>query len=173
MTDTQRKLLLFTLLAASAAAVAWDRLRRPAPQISAAVPRHPAGASSLQAPRASEVLVVSELRPRTGYMDEGKDAFPPLRPPVPMPATVTVVAASATEQCATAPPIPFNVIGKKFESGRWEIYLAKGEATYIATLGAVIADNYRVESIAPTQMTLVYLPLNEQQTLQTGALLHD
>ncbi len=113
---------------------------------------------------------MSELRPRTGYLGEGKDAFPPLRRPVP--ATAAVVATSAPEPRPT-PPIPFNVIGKKFDSGRWEVYLAKGDATYIATQGAVIADNYRVESIAPTQMTLVYLPLNEQQTLQTGALLNE
>jgi hypothetical protein len=171
MTATQRKLLLFTLLAASAAAVAWDRLHRPAPQISAAVPRQPMVASSSQAPRASEALAVSELRPRTGYLGEGKDAFPPLHPSVP--ATAAVVATPASEPRPTPPPIPFNVIGKKFDSGRWEVYLAKGDATYIATQGAVIADNYRVESIAPTEMTLVFLPLNEQQTLQTGALLNE
>jgi hypothetical protein len=171
MTATQRKLLLFTLLTASAAAVVWDRLHRPVLQISAAVPRQPAGASLSQAPRTSEALAVSELRPRTGYLDEGKDAFAPLHPPVL--ATAAVVAASVPEPRPTSPPIPFNVIGKKFDSGHWEVYLAKGDATYIATQGAVIADNYRVESIAPTQMTLVYLPLNEQQTLPTGALLND
>jgi hypothetical protein len=170
MTATQRKLLLFALLAASAAAVVWDRLHRPAPQISAAVPR-PAGASSSQAPRVSEALEVSELRPRTGYLGEGKDAFAPQRPPVP--ATAAVLATAASEPRPTPPPIPFNVIGKKFDSGRWEVYLANGDATYIATQGAVIADNYRIESIAPTQMTLVYLPLNEQQTLQTGAALNE
>jgi len=170
MTATQRKLLLFTLLAASAAAVVWDRLRPSTVKISAAVSRPRAGASSSQAPRALESVAVSELRPRTGYLGEGKDAFPPLRPPVPAAAIVT---ASAPEPRPTAPPIPFNVIGKKFDSGRWEVYLAKGDATYIATQGAVIADTYRVESIAPTQMTLVYLPLNEQQTLQTGALLNE
>jgi hypothetical protein len=171
MTGTQRKLLLFTLLAASAAAVVWDRLHRAAPQISAAVPRHPANASSSQAPRASEPLTVSEMRPRTGYLGEGKDAFPPLRPP--LPARAAVVATSISEPRPAPPPVPFNVIAKKFDSGRWEVYLAKGDATYIATQGVVIADDYRVESIASTQMTLVYLPLNEQQTLQTGTLLND
>lgn len=170
MTATQRKLLLFTLLAASAAAVVWDRLHSPAIKISAAVSRPTVGAPSLQVPRASESLAVSELRPRTGYLGEGKDAFPPLHPPVP---AVAVVTASAPEPRPTAPPIPFTVIGKKLDSGRWEVYLAKGDATYIATQGTVIADTYRVESIAPTQMTLVYLPLNEQQTLQTGALLNE
>jgi hypothetical protein len=37
----------------------------------------------------------------------------------------------------------------------------------------VLDGEYRVVEIAPPVMSVIYLPLNEKQTLQIGASLHD
>lgn len=172
MTPARRQRLLLVLLAASAAAVAWDRLR-PAPSgISGAVVRSPATPAprAATAERASPASPITALRPRADYLAEGADAFPALAPPTPS-APPAVAAAPVEPPKPTAPAIPFTVIGKKLEAGTWEVYLAKGEQTYVVRQGDVVANDYRVSSITPTHMTLVYVPLDEPQLLQTGSTL--
>jgi hypothetical protein len=68
----------------------------------------------------------------------------------------------------SAPPLPFTVIGKSLEDGKWEVYLASGERTHIANEGAVLDGAWRIERIAPPLMTLTYLPLNQVQQLNIG-----
>lgn len=69
----------------------------------------------------------------------------------------------------SAPPLPFIYLGKKLEAGRWEVYLAHGDAMMIAHEKSTIADIYRVDSIRPPLLQLTYLPLNEAQNLSIGA----
>ena len=172
MTTRRRLLLLLSLLAACAALVAYDRLR-PGPMSDAVV--EPAPRMSGVALAADLFPVPSEpqiaaLRPRSDFIGGSHDAFAIVKPVVATPAPVsqpTQVAAPV------APALPFTVIGKKFERGSWEVYLAKGDASYIATPGAVLDGEYRVVEIAPPVMSLIYVPLNEKQTLQIGASLHD
>lgn len=68
----------------------------------------------------------------------------------------------------SAPPLPFTVIGKSLEDGKWEVYLSAGERTHIANEGATLDGGWRVERIAPPIMTLTYLPLNQVQQLNIG-----
>lgn len=67
-----------------------------------------------------------------------------------------------------APPLPFTYIGKKLDGDTWEVYLARGEQAFIVATHSVIEGTYRVESIRPPQLTLTYLPLNQQQILTIG-----
>lgn len=67
-----------------------------------------------------------------------------------------------------APPLPFTYIGKKIEDAVWEVYLARGDQTLIVREQTTIDGIYRVESIAPPSLVLVYLPLNKMQTLLIG-----
>ena len=69
----------------------------------------------------------------------------------------------------SAPAPPFAVIGKLLTDGHWEVYLARGEATYTARAGLLIDPNYRVETIAPPVLTLTYLPLKQTQHLDIGS----
>jgi hypothetical protein len=66
------------------------------------------------------------------------------------------------------PPMPFTYIGKQLAAGRWEVYLARGDDTLIVRDQMVIDGAYRVDSIAPPNLTLVYLPLKLVQTLDIG-----
>jgi hypothetical protein len=68
-----------------------------------------------------------------------------------------------------APPLPFGFVGKHWQAGSWQVYLARGEELRVARLATVIDGQYRVESIVPPHLVLTYLPLNERQTLDIGA----
>jgi hypothetical protein len=67
-----------------------------------------------------------------------------------------------------APPLPFTYLGKKVEDRQWEVFLARGEQTYIVRDQTVIDGAYRVESIRPPILSITYLPLNQVQTLTIG-----
>jgi hypothetical protein len=70
----------------------------------------------------------------------------------------------------TAPPLPFSYLGKAASEGSWEVYLARGEKTYNVRVKDVIDGVYRVDAIAPPNLTLTYLPLNQVQLLNIGVL---
>lgn len=131
--------------------------------------RTPSPAASKPAPP------IARLVPRETLIGDGKDRFnaaagaegalfghqdwtpPPPPPPQPAPPPPP-----------SAPPLPFTVIGKSLEDGRWEVYLASGQNTHIAHEGAVLDGAWRIERIAPPLMTLTYLPLNQVQQLNIG-----
>jgi len=69
----------------------------------------------------------------------------------------------------TAPPLPFRYMGRmQEEDGQALVYLTQGTRAYSVSQGDTIDGTYRVESISPTQVTLVYLPLNIRQSLNIG-----
>jgi hypothetical protein len=65
----------------------------------------------------------------------------------------------------TAPPLNFKFIGKKLEDGIWEVYLSRGDTSFIARPLEVIDGNYRVDSITQNALVLTYLPLNQVQRM--------
>ena len=67
-----------------------------------------------------------------------------------------------------APPLPFRYMGKVMENGNVMAFIAQDANTYLARQGDTVLD-YRIEEITPAQMTLVFLPLNEKQTLSFGS----
>ena len=120
--------------------------------------------------KAAVQLAVAALIPRDRLIPEhaeqqaNRDLFPaltwippppkpekPLKPPPPM-----------------APPLPFVYLGKKWEEGQWEAYLGSGEDVFIAREGMTLAGIYKVGSIQPPTMTLIYLPLKQSQTISIG-----
>ena len=54
------------------------------------------------------------------------------------------------------------------ENGNVMAFIAQDTNTYLARQGDTVLD-YRIEEITPAQMTLVFLPLNEKQTLSFGS----
>ena len=69
-----------------------------------------------------------------------------------------------------APPLPFTYLGKAAENGHWEVFLAIRDKTYVVRDKMVIDGIYRVDAIAPPNLTLTYLPLNQVQQLNIGVL---
>ena len=69
-----------------------------------------------------------------------------------------------------APALPFTYLGKAAAEGSWEVFLARGDKTYNVRVKDVIDGMYRVDAIAPPNMTLTYLPMNQVQMMNIGVL---
>lgn len=67
-----------------------------------------------------------------------------------------------------APPLPFTFLGKKLEGGTWEVFLARGEQSFVVREGSMIDNTYRVDSITPPNLSLTYMPLGQSQSLAIG-----
>ena len=67
-----------------------------------------------------------------------------------------------------APNLPFTYLGKKLEGSAWEVFLARGELSYVVREGSVLENTYRVDTIRPPNMNLTYLPLGQSQSLIIG-----
>ncbi|WP_188567223.1 hypothetical protein [Undibacterium terreum] len=117
-------------------------------------------------------ISILELRPRDQLLgstsfEKGTDGVfaaqswvpppPPVQKPPPPPPP-------------TAPALPFSYLGKKNEDGKLEIYIGRGDQTYIAREQMVIDDTYRIDAIKPPLMTFTYLPLKQVQTLTIGGV---
>ncbi|EXI66590.1 MAG: hypothetical protein AW08_02495 [Candidatus Accumulibacter adjunctus] len=118
------------------------------------------------APATVEVAALiprQQLIPAASDEQTSRDLFaalswtPPPPPEVPPPKLKPV-----------APPLPFAYLGKKLEGEQWEVYLARGDEVLIVREGMDLAGVYRVKSIQPPTLTLLYLPLKQAQTITIG-----
>lgn len=85
--------------------------------------------------------------------------------PVASPAPTEVAAAPPQ-----APPLPFRALGRYDEAGQAAIFLQHLENNLVVRVGDTIAEQYKVESLQGTTLTLRYLPLNQLQTLEVGGV---
>lgn len=104
-------------------------------------------------PRLDQAQTTTDLFARRSWTPPPKPVavVKPLPPPPPM-----------------APPLPFLFLGKKSEGGAWEVYLARGDLSYIVREGTTFAEVYRVEHVKPPEMTLIYTPLGQTQVMNIG-----
>ncbi len=177
-----RRHLLMGVAVLGAAALAIFGDKTPDSGVAEAVERSKATPSAplvLVAPAgAGAQAAILALVPRATLVGEGDEAMggaadvfgrqdwtPP--PPPPPPQSQTAVAPPPPPM---APPLPFTYLGKAAENGRWEVFLAIGDKTYVVHDKMVIDGMYRVEQIAPPNLTLTYLPLNQVQQLNIGVL---
>lgn len=163
MTQKQRWLLLVSLLLATLLA---GYLADDEPAEAGAKGGERAGATTQTPP--AEQLAAMPLdfpEPRTATpVDENPEGADPFRnkswfvaPPAPPPPK------------PTAPPLPFQYLGKLDEDGSVRVFLGHQGKHIIAKLGDVINGTYNVEEIAGGQMVFRYIPLNERQTLSIGS----
>jgi hypothetical protein len=156
------------LLAACAGLVALDRAQAPdAELVEASVPSGRAASDGNETKARPEGgaggPMILAIRPRNPS-ERFQDTFashdwtpPPPPPPKPEPPPPP-----------TAPPLPFNVLGKKLEDGAWQVFLARENQIFPVKRQDTIDNIYRIEEIRPPLMTLTYLPLNQRQTLSIG-----
>ncbi|MDN7922127.1 hypothetical protein [Burkholderia gladioli] len=140
---------------------------RPAqPSVAQAAPR---GADAERgAAAAPGTVAIAAIRARAERGDAGAHALfntLMLAPPLPSaaPAQVDVPPLPNT------PAMPFTYLGKQLANGHWEVYLARGDDTLIVHEQMVIDGTYKVDAIAPPNLTLVYLPQKLVQTLDIGS----
>lgn len=85
----------------------------------------------------------------------------------PLVVAVPAIAASAPV-VPRAPPLPFVYQGKSLEDSGVVVFVNQGSRTLLLRKGDVLP-NYRVEDVNPSRMTVLYLPLQEIQTLNFGS----
>ena len=81
---------------------------------------------------------------------------------------VPVKAPPPAPVVPTAPPNPFQFLGKQQSGNDIKVFLAEGEKTWVVEANSVLGPLYKVESIKPPKLTIVYLPLNIRQDIYIG-----
>jgi hypothetical protein len=146
-------LIILAIAGAAAAAAAWWPAARSvsvAPEVAPSAPAaQPAPSSNLGAWPARDSIG----KPR------GELFGAP--PAVPAPAAAPPQAPAAP----VAPPLPYRVAGSVVRGGVSELLLVKGDVVLPVKEGDTLDGGYRVESIGPTEITLVYLPLGVRERL--------
>ena len=149
--------------------------RAPRPRAAPLAPSAVAASTAAATPAAAEGAGgprILALIPREALIGDGEAGFrqgengvfgrqdwtPPPPPPQPAPPPAP----------PSAPPLPFTFIGKAVANGAWEVYLTRGDRTYVVRDNSLIDGTYRVDAIAPPLLTLTYLPLNQVQQLNIG-----
>lgn len=160
----KRLVLLSLIMAALGIAVILDQGSEPAETISAEpVTRSFVTSEERRRHSAQAPVELLTIRPRPSP-SEVRDAFAtrnwnPTRTttqPIPEPA-------------ATAPPLPFTYLGKLEQGGKWVVFLAAQDQSFIAATGEILKETYLVEQIKPAELVLRYLPTGETQTLSIGS----
>ena len=64
-----------------------------------------------------------------------------------------------------APPMPFQYVGRIEGREGPTILLSRGGESFSVKAGEPIDNDYRLDSVTGEALTIVYLPLNERQTL--------
>jgi hypothetical protein len=65
----------------------------------------------------------------------------------------------------TAPPLPFQYIGKLTQDGKTEVYVTYGPELISVARGQRVGAEYRVDQVSESRIEFTYLPLNMQQAL--------
>lgn len=87
-------------------------------------------------------------------------------PPPPPPAPIVTQAQSQVVHTPTAPPLPFEFMGRYAPVGQPEVFfLTRSDRVYDVHVGDVIDSMYSVDSFNGKQLVLTYKPLNIQQQL--------
>jgi len=108
-------------------------------------------------PRQTENKATLRMHPAS------KDLFAP-QSWLPPPPPVVIPKVEAPR----APALPFTYIGKILKSDGVIAYVSQGELNHALKAGDSLP-NYRVERITDHDMTFVYVPLNQKQTLSFGS----
>lgn len=168
----KRRHVALALAFASTAALLVFSSRNGGSDLVEAVPRGQAGSTAeVSTTTLAPFVSISALLPRKELLASpnggDRDLFGGQALPPPLPS----VAPPQTEEppLPPTPTIPFTYIGKKAANGAWEVYLAHGDETLIVHEKTVIDSTYRVESINPPTLSLVYVPLGTVQTLDIGS----
>ena len=86
------------------------------------------------------------------------------------PVARAVATAPVAPAKPVAPPVPYRVAGQVSHDGMNQVVLARDDRVFTVSEGDLLDNVYRVESIRPDAVTLVYLPLQERQQLAVSGL---
>jgi hypothetical protein len=162
----KNKVLGWTLAAAAAGGV-WFFADQPAAPTS---DPQPVATASRNEPRNSDGTLT--LPPRDGLSGLRGELFGTNPPPVHRaPKPKAQVEAAVPPPAPVAPPMPYRVAGQVVHNGPPRVVLAREDRVFFVREGDMLEGGYRVESIKSDAVTLVYMPLDERQTLAVASAL--
>lgn len=125
------------------------------------------GANLAPMPSSVAPVEVLAIRPRSAD-DDLPSAFGTLNRPSPVMPAAAVVPLVPEAAVAQAPALPFRILGRHIDAGVETVFLQHAEQNIAARVGDVVSEHYKVESVSAGVLTLIYLPLNQRQTLDIG-----
>jgi len=162
----KKRLLGWLVIGGAAAAAASFAPPEPSPApegpapITSRVREEPAPGGRLAALPAREALGKGR-----GDMFATRSWAPAPRAPAPAPVS------SAPHAPPAPPPMPYRVAGQVVHGDGAHVVLAKGDAVLMVREGESLEGGYRVESIGPDRVTLLYLPLGVRENLPVASTL--
>ncbi|MFJ9991746.1 hypothetical protein ACIQSO_13490 [Pseudomonas putida] len=112
-------------------------------------------------------------RDKAGIARATSDLFPAQRwAAAPTLASVTeqpIAPAPVAPAAPSAPALPFQFVGRLGDRDDLQIFLQNGEKLYVVRQGDVIDETYRLDRVSASELSLVYLPLHQSQTLSVGS----
>jgi hypothetical protein len=114
-------------------------------------------------PRVRETLDDSRLFNSTYWT-------PPIKP-TPLPVQLSAMPSKLPIPIPTpevAPPIPFRVLGRYEDEGQTTLFVQFNEQSLAIRVGDTIGGKYKVENISATNVGLIYIPLNQPQSMPLG-----
>jgi hypothetical protein len=73
---------------------------------------------------------------------------------------------AAVQPRPEAPALPFRYMGKVVEDGKTEILLLRGDEHFAVAAGQKIDNEYRLDKVTASALTITYLPMKTKQTLE-------
>ena len=117
------------------------------------------------APAAGKPAPIKDLSPAGDlFAARSWKAAPTLAVVTEQPVNVTPVV-----QAPSAPPMPFQFVGRLDDRTDLQVFLQNGEKIYVVRKGDVIDETWRIEGISDVELSFVYLPLHLSQTLSVGS----
>jgi hypothetical protein len=117
------------------------------------------------APAAGKPAQIKDLSPAGDlFAARSWKAAPTLAVVTEQPVNVTPVV-----QAPSAPPMPFQFVGRLDDRTDLQVFLQNGEKIYVVRKGDVIDETWRIEGISDVELSFVYLPLHLSQTLSVGS----
>jgi hypothetical protein len=151
-----RKFMLFAALAGIVGFLALDRPQRPAGV---------AESRGTAAPPAGAPSDSLNLPDRSGLSRARGELFAAPPPPKAAPAAPIVA------QAPVAPPLPYRFAGKVRKGAEEEVLVTKGDIVFSIRVGDTLDGAYRVESIGPDRIELLYLPLGTREHIAVSSAL--
>lgn len=142
------------LIAAAAVVTVGLVLNAPAPPSNPLHRAQPAERNSA-AKQQLTVRVPSALRQRAGIGEMREEPFAAR-------SFVPPVRSAARSAAPVAPAVPYRFAGKLIHNGKEELLLARGNDVFPVHEGELLDGAYRVQSIAPDRVTLLYVPLGRR-----------
>jgi hypothetical protein len=114
---------------------------------------------------------VLTVRPRLREATDDSRLFnstswtPPPKPAILVAQPIAVPTKLPTPLPEVAPPIPFRVLGRYEDAGETTVFVQFNEQNLAIKVGDTVAGKYKVESITANNVGLLYVPLNQPQSL--------